>query len=304
MPSLIDIALILLGFLPQILVLYFCLLLIQDSGILNKFIKKFGLDPDFILPVCVSLSCTTLGICSACKKAGQKKNVMFLSLLPCSAQMPLMLLIISTVLKMHIWMVIFVYLFAILLAIMITSFFSKTNEEEYIIPLEDLKIKLPNIFRCFKQSILQTMIFMKKIFIAFTLSAFVIVILARFSFDFKQVYDVQQSILFSVCGAISWIFEPIGLGSPAIICALIFGLIAKESTVSVLLFFPNILQGLNFASGLSLLIFYVFYPKCLSAQAAVYNNCGGKVCKQIIIMNFLIAYLLAFVVYNLCVYIR
>ncbi|MCQ2382168.1 MAG: hypothetical protein MJ054_02585, partial [Clostridia bacterium] len=173
---------------------------------------------------------------------------------------------------------------------------SSSNQEAIIF----LKICFPNLWKCFLDTLRQTLIFAKKIFIAFVVSAFVIVVLARFSFNFKLVNNYEESILFSICGVFAPIFAPIGLNHPVIICALLFGIIAKEAAVSVLLFFPQVINVLSVPVILSLVTFFVFYPKCLAAQTAINHHCGSKTGAKIFGLNLLLAYGLSFVVYNLC----
>ena len=111
---------------------------------------------------------------------------------------------------------------------------------------------------------------------------------------------ILQSILFSICGVFAPLFAPIGLNQAVLICALLFGLIAKEAAVSVLLFFPNIMNSLALPAVLSLVTFFVFYPKCLAAQTAINQHCGRKTGVKIFFINLLLAYGLSFVVYTLC----
>lgn len=297
MPSLWEILCVLINFLPQVFLLYFLLSLVEKSGLLALVARIFHLPLKNMVPVCLSFGCTTLAVCAARENPTRHKLAYFLSFIPCTAQLPLILLLWGTVLKFPLWTVIAVYLISIIIGLIVLLFLPKQRQE---IVQEPLHLCFPNIWQSFKESLKQTLIFSKKIFIAFAVSAFVIVILARFSFQGKFVTDPKDSILFAICGVFSPVFYPIGLGNPAIICALLFGIIAKESAVSVLLFFPDIIAGLTLPVALSLVVFYTLYPKCISAQAAVCSNCSLKTAAKIFVTNLLVAYGLAFVVYNLC----
>jgi len=104
----------------------------------------------------------------------------------------------------------------------------------------------------------------------------------------------------SICGFFAPLFTPIGLNNSVIVCALLFGIIAKEAAVSVLLFFPEIIQALSLPVVLSLVIFFTLYPKCLAAQTAINHHCGRKTGVKVFFLNLLLAYSLSFVVYILC----
>jgi ferrous iron transport protein B len=253
--------------------------------LLDRIARILHLPVDTMLPVCLGFGCTTLAVCSL--KNRRSRTSMFLSFVPCSAQIPLILLLVGA-------NIFFVYIFAIVFGLFMTWLFSCPPRNQNNVSTKTLSMTFPNLLHAFKQSFLQTLLFIKKISIAFIISAFVITILARFSFDFKIVTDPSQSILFSICGVLTPIFSPIGLGHPVIICALLFGIIAKESTVSVLLFFPAVLANLPAASILSLVIFYVLYPVCISCQMAMRSP-------KTFVVNLVLAYITAFIVYQLCV---
>ena len=297
MPSLLEILWVLIEFLPQVFILYFILALIEKSGLLSLIARLFRLPVNNMLPVCLSFSCTTLAVCAAHENPSRHRLAYFMSFIPCTAQLPLLMLLLTVVLGFPFWSVILVYLCGITLGLMVMTFVPKADNP---FVSEPLKLRFPNLWHCLKESFKETLTFSKKIFITFAVSAFLIVILAQFSFNFRYVNNPEESILFAICGVLSPVFRPIGLASPAIICALLFGIIAKESAVSVLLFFPSIMVELTVPMALSLVVFYAFYPKCLSAQAAVCTHCSVKTSVKLFITNLLVAYGLAFVVYTVC----
>ena len=297
MPSLLEISLVLVEFLPQVFLLYLILSLVEKSGLLYIVAHFLRLPIQNVLPVCLSFGCTTLAICAARENPSRNRLVYFLSFIPCTAQLPLITFLLLSILRFPFWSVIILYLACIIVGSLMILFIPQNKTA---IVYEPVKLHFPNLWDCLKDTLKQTLIFARKIFIAFVISAFVIVILARFSFDFRYVDDPKNSILFAVCGVLSPIFAPIGLGEPAIICALIFGIIAKESAISVLLLFPQIITNLSLPIVLSLVVFYTFYPKCISAQTAVCSNCNRKTSVKLFITNLLVAYSLAFVVYRIC----
>jgi len=297
-PSLWEILSVLVEFIPQVFILYFILSLLEESGILSQLARFLHLPINHVLPVCLSFNCTTMAVCAARENPQRNRLVYFLSLIPCTAQLPMLTFLLLSVVNFPVWSVLLLYLFCLLIGFMILLMLPKKQSQPIV--QQVIQVKFPNLWQCLLDTLRQTLIFAKKIFIAFVVSAFVIVILARFSFKFKFVTNYEDSILFSICGFFAPLFAPIGLNNPALICALCFGLIAKEAAVSVLLFFPTIIQNLTIPVVLSLVTFFTLYPKCLATQTAINHHCGRKTGIKVFFMNLLLAYSLSFVVYTLC----
>lgn len=298
MPSLWDILGVLIEFIPQIFLLYFILTVLEKSGLLGQIARILHLPLGNVLPICLSFNCTTMAVCAARDNPQRKRLVHFLSLIPCTAQLPMLTFLLLIVLKFPFWSILIVYLSAIMVGVIMVMFVPKISVDQKLD--QTIKLNFPNLSQCLWDTLRQTLIFAKKIFIAFAVSAFVIVFLARFSFQLRFVTDAQQSILFAICGVLTPFMKPIGLGHPVLICALLFGLIAKEAAVSVLLFFPSIVSCLSPSIVLSLVTFFIFYPKCLAAQTAINQHCGRKTGVKIFVINLLLAYSLSFVVYTVC----
>ncbi|MCQ2382651.1 MAG: hypothetical protein MJ060_02320 [Clostridia bacterium] len=298
MPSLWEILSVLIEFIPQVFLLYLILSILEKSGLLAQIARVLHLPIKNVLPICLTFNCTTMAVCAMKDHPQRKRLVYFLSLIPCTAQLPMLTFLLLTVLGFPFWSILLVYLICIVLAIGVVVFIPKVSVEPNLDQV--IKLSFPNLWGCLVDTLRQTLIFAKKILIAFTVSAFVIVFLARFSFEFKFVDDAEDSILFSICQIFAPIFAPLGLDHPVLICALLFGMIAKEAAVSVLLFFPNVITTLTVPVILSLVTFFIFYPKCLAAQTAINQHCGRKISIKVLCLNLLLAYGLSFVVYTVC----
>lgn len=298
MPSLWEILSVLVEFIPQVFLLYLILALLEKSGLLAQVARIFHLPLNHVLPVCLAFNCTTMAVCAARDNPQRRRLVYFLSLIPCTAQLPLLTFLLLTVLGFPFWSILVVYLFCIVIGIAVVMLVPKITDAHAA--ETTIQLAFPNFWECLLDTLRQTLVFMKKIFIAFVVSAFVIVFLARFSFDFKFVKDSSESILFAICGVFTPLFAPIGLNHPVLICALLFGIIAKEAAVSVLLFFPTVVSGLTLPVVLSLVTFFTLYPKCMAAQTAINHHCGCKTGIKVFCVNLLLAYGLSFVVYTVC----
>jgi ferrous iron transport protein B len=300
-PSLLDIFLVLIGFLPQVFLMYLFLYCIEQSGLLPRIAKFLHIPAKEMLTVALGFGCTTLAVCSIKKDVPKKRRsamAAFLSFIPCGAQIPLIVLLAGSVLHLPFYTLFIIYIAAIVLGLCAAKLFSANYKYEY--KPESADIKFPNVLNALKEALIKTLSFIKKISVAFVISAFIVTVLAKFSFALTPVAEPRDSVLFSICGVLSPVFAPIGLSNPAVICALLFGAVAKESAVTVLLFFPEVLSGLSIGSGLSLITFYVLYPVCVSCLMAIKTNCGRKALCKIAVVNLLFAYVFAFIVYNVC----
>ena len=298
MPSLWEILRVLIEFIPQVFILYFLLSILEKSGLLAQIARVLHLPMENVLPICLTFNCTTMAVCAMRSHTQRKRLVHFLSLIPCTAQLPMLTFLLFTVLRFPFWSIIIVYLICIILGIIVVMLVPKTFHESEINKI--IKLSFPNLWKCLSDTARQTLIFAKKILIAFSVSAFVIVFLARFSFNWEFVSQPEQSILFAICDVFAPLFVPIGLNYPVLICALLFGIIAKEAAVSVLLFFPNFIKTLSIPVIISLITFFALYPKCLAAQTAINQHCGFRIGVKVFCINLLLAYGLSFVVYTLC----
>lgn len=297
MPSLWEILGVLLEFLPQVFLLYLVLTFTEKSGLLSWMARLLHIPVNNLMAVGLGFGCTTLGICAVRDNPARKRLTFFLSFIPCTAQLPLITFILLSILHWPFWSVIILYLLCI--AVGLGAMLCVRPSGQSVI-YEPVKLHFPNLWQCLWETIKQTLSFAKKIFMAFAVSAFVVVILARFDFHWHFTTDPRTSMLFNICGILSPIFAPIGLGNPALICALLFGIIAKESAISVLLFFPDVVASMTLPVALSLLAFYTFYPKCISAQTAACSSCDHKTGVKLFFTNLLVAYVVALVVYNIC----
>jgi ferrous iron transport protein B len=281
----------------------------MQSGLLDIIAKKLSVPSKLLFSILLGFGCTTLAVCSLESipdKKQRNKIALLLSFIPCSAMLPLIMLLLLGVLAVPFYVVFLVYLISIFVGLLFAFLIkdkNSTRQSPHQSPTEYITacpLLFPNIPDALRQSIYKTLLFTKKIAVAFVVSAFVIVILARFTFQFKYTADSENSILFYICGVWSPIFKPVGLDNPAIICALLFGIIAKESAISVLLLFPEIVSGLSVASAVSLLVFYTLYPVCVSCCMAISQHCSKKTMPRLFVYNLIIAYLFSFFIYNFC----
>ena len=135
------------------------------------------------------------------------------------------------------------------------------------------------------------------------LATIVIWFLQNFDMGLNMVSDSQNSILAMAAGLLAPIFLPVGFGDWRIVTALISGFLAKESVVSsltVLFGSTAALQaGLTSSGAASLLVFCLLYTPCVAAIASVKRELGGKMAAGMVVGQCAIAWIAAFVVYQI-----
>ena len=142
--------------------------------------------------------------------------------------------------------------------------------------------------------------FLQRAFTVIFVATIVIWVLQTFNIHFNVVESSHNSILAKVAGWIAPIFKPLGFGDWRISTALISGVMAKESVVSTLSVLfgdtKTLLNMLNTAGAASLLVFCLLYTPCIAAVASVKKELGGKWATVVALGQFLIAWIVAFII--------
>lgn len=142
--------------------------------------------------------------------------------------------------------------------------------------------------------------FIQRAFSVIFLASIAIWFLQHFDFRLAPVNDASQSILAQVSGLLAPLFAPLGFGDWRWVTALASGFMAKESVVSTLgVLFPDeesIFSVLNASSCYVLLVFCLLYTPCVAAIASIRRELGSRWAYRIIILQCLIAYLVAYLV--------
>ena len=110
MPSLWEILRVLIEFIPQVFILYFLLSILEKSGLLAQIARVLHLPMENVLPICLTFNCTTMAVCAMRSHTQRKRLVHFLSLIPCTAQLPMLTFLLFTVLGFSFWSIVIVYL--------------------------------------------------------------------------------------------------------------------------------------------------------------------------------------------------
>ena len=305
-----------LSFLPIIVTLFFFLSLLEDSGymarvafIMDKLLRKLGLSGRSIVPMLVGFGCTVPGVMVSRTLPSERDRKMTILLTPfmsCTAKLPIYAFFTAAFFpKRGALVMIGLYVFGIVMGILMALIFKKTAFKGEAVPfvMELPNYRLPGAKNVGHLLWDKAKDFLQRAFTVIFIATIVIWFLQNFDMGLNMVSDSQNSILALVAGVLAPIFLPVGFGDWRIVTALISGFMAKESVVSsltVLFGSSAALQGtLTVAGAAALLVFCLLYTPCVAAIASVKRELGGKWAAAMVFGQCLIAWVVAFVVYQI-----
>ena len=306
-----------LSFLPTIVILFFFLSILEDTGymarvafVMDKLLRRIGLSGRSFVPMLVGFGCSVPAIMATRTLSSERDRRMTILLTPfmsCSAKLPIYALFTAAFFP-RVWrapVMIFLYLFGILCGILYSLILKQTCFRGEPVPFV---MELPNYRLPSPKSVGQLIWEKARDFIQ---RAFTIIFVATVAIWFLQTFDTRlnvaatpdSSLLALVGSLITPIFKPLGFGDWRISTALITGFTAKESVVSTL----TVLLGgdtgaLNMLftpfTALVFLIFTLLYTPCVAAIAAVKRELGGgRAALGVVLMQCGIAWVVAFAVH-------
>lgn len=301
-----------LSFLPIIIVLFFFLSILEDTGyaariafVMDRLLRKIGLSGRSIVPMLIGFGCTVPAVMSTRTLPSERDRRMTILLTPfmsCSAKVPIYAFFVSAFFPQYgALLMIGLYLLGIVTGIIVALFYRNTLFKGEAVPfvMELPNYRLPkasNVFRLLKE---KAMDFIKRAFTVILIATIVVWLLRNVDFNLHLVSDSQNSILAVIAGFIAPVFAPIGLGDWRIVTSLITGFIAKESVVSTLnvLFGADVEAALSPLSAISLLVFSLIYTPCVAAIASIKRELGWKWAVGVVVWQCVIAWVLSLIVY-------
>lgn len=298
-----------LSFLPIIVTLFFFLSLLEDSGymarvafVMDKLLRKIGLSGRSFVPMIIGFGCSVPAIMATRTLPSERDRKMTVLLTPfmsCSAKMPIYGFLATAFFPGHSAIVmILLYFTGILTGILFACILDHTTFRGEPVPFV---MELPN-YRFPSAKSVGRLIwdkakdFLTRAFTIIFLATIIIWFLQSFDLHLNLVDNSQDSILAAIGSLIAPIFAPLGFADWRISTALITGFMAKESVVSTL----TILSAVNVLTPFTAAVFLVFtllYTPCVAAIASVKRELGGKWAVFVVVIQCVIAWLVAFAVY-------
>lgn len=293
-----------LSFIPQIALIYLFLDLLEESGFMSVLayatdglFSLIGLSGRAAFSVLLGYGCTAAAIASTRAlddKRAQRRSVVCLYFIPCSAKLPVYITLLSCVFSNSFWGAVLLYVLGTGLGLTAAAYL-KEEEEPFIMEIAD--IFPPNVFSLLKKLLFQLKQFIIKVSTVVFVFTFLVQLLATFSFS--GVCTVEESILAQACSVLKYAFYPMGINDWRAAFAAVSGLIAKENIAGMLSsFFPD---GLHFTlpAAFAYLTFIVLLPPCVSAITACAGELGKRRAWGYALMQTAFAFLCAYAVYGI-----
>ena len=236
-----------LGFVPQMLVLFFLLAILESCGymariafVLDRVFRKFGLSGKSFIPMLIGTGCGVPGVMASRtieSERDRRMTVMTTTFIPCSAKLPIIALISGALFGGAWWVAPSAY-FVGIAAIIISGIMLKKTKmfagEVAPFVMELPAYHLPTIGNVLRSMWERGWSFIKKAGTVILLATILVWFLSGYGFEngsFSAVADMDNSLLAAFGNAIAWIFIPLGWGNWQSAAACITGLIAKENVV-------------------------------------------------------------------------
>ena len=288
-----------LGFLPQMLVLFFFLAFLEGCGymarvafIMDRIFRKFGLSGKSFIPMLIGAGCGVPAVMASRtieNERDRRMTIMTTTFIPCGAKLPIIALIAGALFGGAPWVAPSAYFIGVAAIIVSGIMLKKTrmfagDPAPFVMELP--AYHLPTIGSILRSMWERGWSFIKKAGTVILLSAIVLWFLKGFGFTdsgFGMVEDLNDSILSAIGGTVAWIFSPLGWGDWKAAVATVTGLIAKENVVGTfgVLYgvgevaedgaeiWGSMQQNFNALSGFSFLIFNLLCAPCFAAIGAI-----------------------------------
>jgi len=309
-----------LSFLPIIVVLFFFLSILEDTGymarvafVMDQLLRKIGLSGRSIVPMLVGFGCSVPAIMSTRTLASERDRRMTILLTPfmsCSAKIPIYAVFTAAFFPhCKALVMIGLYLTGILVGIIAAKVLGATAFRGNPVPFV---MELPNYRFPSSKSVGQLCWDKAKDFLT---RAFTIIFVATIVVWFLQTFDTRlnlvdssaHSLLATVGAWIAPLFAPLGFGDWRVSTALITGFIAKESVISTLGILTGSTANVGAALGslftnataASFLVFTLLYTPCVAAISAVKRELGsGWKAAGVAVSQCVVAWLVSFLLYR------
>ncbi len=311
-----------LSFIPTIVVLFFFLSILEDSGymarvafVMDKLLRRIGLSGRSFVPMLIGFGCTVPAIMATRTLSSNRDRKMTIILTPfmsCSAKLPIYGMFTMAFFPEHRALVMLsLYVLGMVLAVISGLILNKTVYRGHPVPFI---MELPNYRLPSAKTVVlllwdKARDFLTRAFTVIFIASLIIWFFQTFDTRFNVVADSSNSMLAGIGRLIAPIFDPLGFSDWRASTALITGFMAKEAVISTF----AVLTGASAAalpsaltqiftplSALSFLAFTLIYCPCVAAIAAVKREMNSaKAALGIIIYQTAIAWIVAFIVFQI-----
>ncbi|MGL5764368.1 MAG: ferrous iron transport protein B [Sarcina sp.] len=309
-----------ISFLPLIMVMYFLIGILEDSGymaraayVMDKLMRAIGLHGKTFVSMLIGVGCNVPGIMSTRTLDNKKDRMIALLINPfvsCGARLPIYLVFVDAFFTKNKALILFsLYVLGIVVALIAGKVFSKTlfkGEPSYFV-MELPKYRIPSIKNVSLLMLEKAGEFFKKAGIIILPMMMVLWILSNFPFGVEEFSS--ESLLGQIGSLIAPIFAPAGFGTWEAGVSIFTGILAKETVVATMaMLYTGVSDGAGLISALqmaftpltaiSFMVFSLLYTPCLVALGAIRKETNMKWTLFTAGYTFVVAWVIAVIIYQ------
>lgn len=315
-----------LGFVPQIFVLFFCLGILEDIGymsriafVMDRIFRRFGLSGKSFIPMLISTGCGVPGVMASRtieSEADRKITIMTATFMPCSAKLPIISLVAGAFFPGNPWIAPSAYFVGMAAIVLSGVVLKKTKQlggvaSPFIMELPSYH--LPQLTSVLRYSFDKSLSFIKRAGTIIFVTNVIIWFTSSYNWALQMV-ETDQSILASLGRGLAFFFEPLGFGNWRATVAAVTGLLAKETVIATfgILYklgetteenpelWSQLQNDYTALSAYAFLIFNLLCAPCFAAIGAIHREMGTAKWTWIAVgFQTLLAYCVSLICYQL-----
>ncbi len=279
-----------LVFVPQLIILYFFISILEDSGymsrvafIMDRIFRRFGLSGKSFIPMLISTGCTVPGIMATRtieNESDRRMTIILTPFIPCGAKLPVFAMFASMVFANAAWVGPSMYIVGIVVVIISGLLLKRTRAfagkgAPFVMELPDYRLPRPknmakNIWERTKSFIVKagTVIFAASAIIWFLRSF-------TFSLNYLGEEGIELSMLAGFGRVLAPLFAPLGFGQWPYAVATVSGMVAKEMIISSFAVLEPVGIVFSSVSAYAFMVFTLIAPPCIAAVGAIKREMGS-----------------------------
>ncbi|MBP5619521.1 MAG: ferrous iron transport protein B, partial [Bacteroidaceae bacterium] len=303
-----------LSFLPLIVVLFFFLSMLEDTGymariafVMDRPMRRLGLSGRSIVSLLIGFGCSVPSVMSSRtlpSERDRKLTIMLTPFMSCTAKIPIYAFFSAAFFPEKAGLVmVSLYVLGILVGILTAIIMKHSLFRGKAVPFV---MELPNYRLPIANNVLRLLWdkakdFLQRAFTVIFLASIIIWFLRTFDFHLNMIQEGMEnhSILAQIANMIAPVFSPMGYGDWRVVSALVSGVLAKEVVVAVMSSLFNgiaIAEVMSAATAYALLVFCLLYTPCMAAMATIRRELGTKWMFFIMIFQCVIAWIVSFLI--------
>lgn len=308
-----------LSFLPIIVVLFFFLSILEDTGymarvafVMDKLLRKIGLSGRSFVPMLIGFGCSVPAIMATRTLPSERDRKMTIFLTPfmsCSAKLPIYVLFTAAFFERHqpeviVGLYFIGILVGIIFAYVLKLFVFKGEPVPFVMELPNYRF--PNATNVCRLIVSKSKDFITKAFTIIFWATIIVWFLQNFDMRLNLVNNPADSMLAMLGSMLVPVFKPIGITDWRVTTAFLTGFMAKESVVSTLTILLNgdvskLPTLFTQATAFVFLVFSLLYTPCVAAIAMVKRELGRRYALLVVFTQCVIAWIVAFLTYQVLI---